>query len=369
MSSSVACQVSATVPPAETGPAGPTRAKVAGRLATALIPPPSSMTFTTESVELVGNDTDWTPPSPNKPSALVIAESLPSSTSKVGCVLHDSRPDGPAQIVTTVLPSSWPVAEIVVPLVSKLMSGTVHAEAASKMTNEPRMRGAVATIMPHARSRTWIACGVGIVTAMSGIAACGGPAAPIANKPAPVAKSVGGAYAYRMLRAGRARDAAARTRFELTLGARDATLVETEETSPAHSIGEADTAAWTVKSTRTYHGAASEAGGVWLLALDSPGVQSLALRCAHTTIAVVRAGAIRVKTPGYASECGDRGVWEPAETVKVDVLRCGEAMQPADEGAGDDDDDALMFAAPPGVELAGESDECYLQGQGLRMAR
>ena len=198
---------------------------------------------------------------------------------------------------------------------------------------------------------------------MSGIAACGAkPSAPVAHQASPDRH-----YIARQLRTGKARQGSNRTTFDLTIHGADATLVETDEVGPASTVGTSDTIAWTPKASRVYRGSAVRDHGAWMLDLTSAGVQPIALRCDDKPVEVAPAGARRVKTPGYTSECGDRGVWDPPATLHVPALRCGEAIQPAvDTG---DDDDFLVFGAPPGIELAGENDDCYIQGQGLRRLR
>ena len=95
----------------------------------------------------------------------------------------------------------------------------------------------------------------------------------------------------------------AQTRFELTIDGADATLVESDATG-----------------SRTYRGSARNDAGARRLHLEMAGVQPLELRCAPQAMTI--------------------------DGAHVDALRCGEAIQPA---AGDDDDDALVFGAPPGI--------------------
>lgn len=77
------------------------------------------------------------------------------------------------------------------------------------------------------------------------------------------------------------------------------------------------------------------------------------LSCHWKTMSIASAGAVRIKTPGYDGECGDRGVFSPAKTTRMRVLSCGP-------------DDRFVFATAPGIERAGLSEECYIQGAGLR---
>jgi hypothetical protein len=169
------------------------------------------------------------------------------------------------------------------------------------------------------------------------------------------------AYRFRKLAAGAIRTDASRTTFALTIAGTQATLVETHETSPARSVREATDATWTMTSTRTYRGTASD--GATQLHLTSDGVQPLELRCAKRVISAAQAGAGRVPSPGFTGECGDVGTWDPPELRTVQVLACGEG-DPDDT----DNDEALLFAPAPGIEYALEHDAC-LRGAGLRLAR
>lgn len=78
------------------------------------------------------------------------------------------------------------------------------------------------------------------------------------------------------------------------------------------------------------------------------------LSCRWKNVNIAAADAVRVRSPGPHGECdGDRGVFSPAKTTAVRALVCG-------------DDDLLVFASVPGIERAGLSEECYIQGAGLR---
>jgi len=77
------------------------------------------------------------------------------------------------------------------------------------------------------------------------------------------------------------------------------------------------------------------------------------LSCHWKNVNIAAATAVRIKTPGEHSECGDHGVFSPAKTTSIRALSCG-------------DDDAFVFAASPGIERAALSEECFIQGAGLR---
>jgi hypothetical protein len=79
------------------------------------------------------------------------------------------------------------------------------------------------------------------------------------------------------------------------------------------------------------------------------------LSCRWKTVNIAAADAVRIKSKH--GECdGDRGVFSPAKTTAVRALVCG-------------DDTPFVFAQGPGVERAGLSEECYIQGAGLRAIR
>jgi hypothetical protein len=77
------------------------------------------------------------------------------------------------------------------------------------------------------------------------------------------------------------------------------------------------------------------------------------LSCRWKSVDIAGAAAVRIKTPHFDSECGDRGVFSPAKTTRLRALVCGP-------------DDEFVFGDGAGIERAGLSEECYIQGAGLR---
>jgi hypothetical protein len=194
------------------------------------------------------------------------------------------------------------------------------------------------------------------------LVACGPPPprAPIAQHVAP---APAGPQIYRTLSAGLVRKAARRTTFALASDGERASIVETEEIAiDARTIDEVDRGAkWTVTSTRTYRGTRRGPD----LDLTTDDMQPLHLHCMAQTVEVAAPRARRVPSPNRPAdyECGDRGVWDPAATRRLDALVCGAPGQPADDA---DDDDRFVFAPAPGIELASENDDCAIHGGGLR---
>ena len=78
------------------------------------------------------------------------------------------------------------------------------------------------------------------------------------------------------------------------------------------------------------------------------------LSCHWKNVDVAAAAAVRVRSPGTHSECdGDKGVFSPRKTMPMRALVCGP-------------DARFVFGAGPGIERAALSEECYIQGAGLR---
>jgi hypothetical protein len=200
------------------------------------------------------------------------------------------------------------------------------------------------------------------------VAACASPApsGPLAPSRGPAGEP---ARRFRQLIAGALPGNASRTTFVLAIAGDQATLTETEErASHVPSIAEADRAQWVSRSTRTYRGTRRADGAGLDLELASADMQPLNLHCVTATLEVAAAGAHRVRSPnrGADPECGDRGVWDPPATSRVEALVCGAAGQSADDA---DDDDRLVFAPGPGVEWAVQNEHCALEGGGLRIIR
>ncbi|MDB4954468.1 MAG: hypothetical protein JWO36_2037 [Myxococcales bacterium] len=106
-----------------------------------------------------------------------------------------------------------------------------------------------------------------------------------------------------------------------------------------------------------FTGTAETTKGGLDLAFDDASDEFRSLSCHTKALQIARADALRVRTPGEHSECdGDHGVWSPAKTTAARVLSCRA-------------DDTLVFAPTPGIERAGLSEECYIQGVGLRAIR
>jgi hypothetical protein len=150
---------------------------------------------------------------------------------------------------------------------------------------------------------------------------------------------------------------AKRTTFELTFDGDRATLVETEERADGGlSIADADGARWTTRGRITNRGARKVVAGGFDLDLKSEAMQPLDLHCATKTVQVGEIGAHRGTT------CA---AFDPSGTSPLEALVCIPIGQPTDEV---DDDERLVFAPAPGIELASQhDDDCTLQG--LRRAR
>lgn len=173
---------------------------------------------------------------------------------------------------------------------------------------------------------------------------------------------------FRQLRVG-TRQPATRTTFELVIDSDRASLFESDERERrALSMADADRGAhWTVAAQRTYRGTATVMSGALDLALASDGVQPLQLHCTPRSVVAAAPGALRVSSSTAVDHaCGDRGAWDPPATTHVQALVCDSGVADADE---EDDDDRLVFAAPPGLEYTTVNDDCVTHGGGLRIAR
>jgi hypothetical protein len=182
------------------------------------------------------------------------------------------------------------------------------------------------------------------------------PTRPVTNQPTAHAPTAEPMRQFRQLATGDKLGHAKRTTFQLAFDGDLATLVETEERAEGGlSLADADRATWTVRTTRTYRGIRKVVAGGIQLDLATEDMQPLHLQCAPKTVQVAAIGAHR------ATKCD---ALDPPGTAPADALVCTAAGQPTDDV---DDDDRLVFAPAPGIELASQHDDCTLQG--LRRAR
>src|SRR5438045_4028492 len=125
-----------------------------------------------------------------------------------------------------------------------------------------RIQRGEATVVPHARSRTWIVANVGIWTLVSGFCACHANPAPNPPPPPPPPAAPERFVFVQVHPHGE-------TRFELTIDGAGATLVESD-----------------AAGSRTYRGSAREEVGARMLHLEMAGVQPLELRCARLAMTI-----------------------------------------------------------------------------------
>ena len=161
--------------------------------------------------------------------------------------------------------------------------------------------------------------------------------------------------AYRYLHVGRALSQYDVTTYSLELDGNKAKLVIDKGLTDLKQRPAEQTGPYLPLKPELYEGAATATkDGVDLAFELSKGKPFEKLSCHYKSVNIAAADAQRVKTPGEHGECdGDRGVFSPAKTTAVRVLACG-------------DDDQFVFAPLPGVERAALSEECYIQGAGLR---
>jgi hypothetical protein len=153
---------------------------------------------------------------------------------------------------------------------------------------------------------------------------------------------------------------ASRTTLELVVDGGRASLVEIDESEGhALSLPEVDRGTrWQLVGRRTYRGTAAKTAGSLELALSSEGVQPLQLHCVPHSIAAGAPGALRVRSVNPSSDGrgdgrnDDREAWEPPATVPVQAMVCDAGITDPEA----DDDDALMFARPPGLEYVSVTD-------------
>lgn len=144
-------------------------------------------------------------------------------------------------------------------------------------------------------------------------------------------------------------------------GGDHARLVATEKRAPLHAGDErpAQLSFHEVRR-RTFRGRAyGSAKGLELALVGDAGTTTL-LHCTRERRRVAPAHALRVRHPSFDSECGDRGIWKPSESVETNALVCS-----SDDA--DVDMRQIVFGRAPGIELLGISEGCFISGEGERL--
>lgn len=169
-------------------------------------------------------------------------------------------------------------------------------------------------------------------------------------------------WVYRRLVVGRARVEASLDEKELVIEDGDhARLVATEKRAPLYAGNEepADLSFHEVRRKTLRGRANGSANGLELALVGDSGTTTL-IHCTYERRRVAPAHAVRVLDPSFDSECGNRGIWMPSESVETTALVCSS-----------DDDDVVLrhvgFGRAPGIELLGISEDCFMSGEGERL--
>lgn len=158
---------------------------------------------------------------------------------------------------------------------------------------------------------------------------------------------------YRYLHVGRALGQYDVTTYSLELDGDKVSLGITKGVTDPKTAPD-ETGPYLPTKPEVYNGTATATKDGYELAFDLAHDQPFErLSCRWKRVDVAAGDAVRIKTPGEHAECGDKGVFSPAKTTRMRALMCGA-------------DGEFVFGPQPGLERAALSEECYIQGAGLR---